>query len=140
DYGRGVVLGTQSYGKGTVQSAIDMSRFISATTKLLLKAKGLDKDPDTPTGAPEFGQINITMGKFYRVTGSSTQHKGVLPDITFATQYNVEKVGESSEPSALPWDQIKSSTLSPVAVLTASKDELRELHTTLMERSPEYAY
>src|SRR5690606_9683827 len=140
DYGRGVVLGTQSYGKGTVQSAIDMSRFISATNKLLLKAKGLDKDPDTPTGAPEFGQINITMGKFYRVTGSSTQHKGVLPDITFPTQYTAEKFGESSEPSALPWDQIKSSNFSAVADLTALKDELREMHTSRMEKSPEYAY
>src|SRR5690606_30911859 len=118
----------------------DMSRFISATNKLLLKAKGLDKDPDTPTGAPEFGQINITMGKFYRVTGSSTQHKGVLPDITFATQYTAEKFGESSEPSALPWDQIKSSNFSAVADLTALTDELREMHTSRMEKSPEYAY
>jgi len=140
DYGRGVVLGTQSYGKGTVQSAIDMSRFISATNKLLLKAKGLDKDPDTPTGAPEFGQINITMGKFYRVTGSSTQHKGVVPDITFPTQYAAEKFGESSEPSALPWDQIKSSNFTAVADLTNLKNQLKEVHELRMEKSPEYAY
>ncbi|PRD45055.1 carboxy terminal-processing peptidase [Sphingobacterium haloxyli] len=140
DYGRGIVLGTQSYGKGTVQSAIDMSRFISATNKLLLKAKGLDKDPDTPTGAPEFGQINITMGKFYRVTGSSTQHKGVIPDISFPTQYSAERFGESSEPSALPWDQIKPSNFAAVADLANLKDQLKAIHESRMEKSPEYAY
>ncbi|PRD50707.1 carboxy terminal-processing peptidase [Sphingobacterium gobiense] len=140
DYGRGIVLGTQSYGKGTVQSAIDMSRFISATNKLLLKAKGLDKDPDTPNGAPEFGQINITMGKFYRVTGSSTQHKGVIPDISFPTQYSAERFGESSEPSALPWDQIKPSSFAAVADLTNVKDQLTAIHESRMEKSPEYAY
>ncbi len=140
DYGRGIVLGTQSYGKGTVQSAIEMSRFISATNKLLLKAKGLDKDPETPNGAPEFGQINITMGKFYRVTGSSTQHKGVIPDIVFPTQYTAEKFGESSEPSALPWDQIKPSSFTTVADLTNLKDQLKAVHESRMEQSPEYAY
>ncbi|MFD1771469.1 carboxy terminal-processing peptidase [Sphingobacterium suaedae] len=140
DYGRGVILGSQSYGKGTVQSAIDMSRFISATNKLLLKAKGEDKDPDTPNGAPEFGQINITMGKFYRVTGSSTQHKGVTPDVVFPTQYTAEKFGESSEPSALPWDQIKPSTFSRVADLGTVNQKLNDIHQKRMQKSPEYAY
>lgn len=140
DYGRGIVLGGQSYGKGTVQSAIGMSRFISATNRLLLKAKGLEKDPDTPSGAPEFGQINITMGKFYRVTGSSTQHKGVLPDLTFPTQYTAEKFGESSEPAALPWDQIKPSNFKAVADLRNLIDQLKDMHTTRMQNSPEYAY
>lgn len=140
DYGRGVVLGTQSYGKGTVQSAIEMSRFISATNKLLLKAKGADKDPDTPNGAPEFGQINITMGKFYRVTGSSTQHKGVIPDIVFPSQYTAEKFGESSEPAALPWDQIKPTNFKVVADLSDVKDQLKEIHQLRMEKSPEYEY
>src|SRR5690606_11210225 len=138
DYGRGVVLGTQSYGKGTVQSAIEMSRFISATNKLLLKAKGSDKDPDTPNGAPEYGQINITMGKFYRVTGSSTQHKGVIPDTVFPSQYTAEKFGESSEPSALPWDQIKPTNFKIVTDLYQIKEELKEIHQTRMEKSPEY--
>ncbi len=88
-----------------------MGRFISPTNRLLLKAAG-EKDDTMPAGAPEFGQINITMGKFYRITGSSTQHKGVDPDITFPTQYTAEKFGESSEPAALPWDQIQSASRS----------------------------
>ncbi len=140
DYGRGVILGSQSYGKGTVQSAIDMSRFISATNKLLLKAKGEDKDPNTPNGAPEFGQINITMGKFYRVTGSSTQHKGVTPDVVFPTQYTAEKFGESSEPAALPWDQIKASNFTRVADLKSVTEKLNGIHQARMKKSPEYQY
>lgn len=140
DYGRGIILGSQTYGKGTVQSAIEMSRFISATNKLLLKAKGEATDPDTPNGAPEFGQINITMGKFYRVTGSSTQHKGVSPDISFPTQYSAEKFGESSEPSALPWDQIKPTTFTRVAELSGVTKKLDEIHQVRMKKSPEYKY
>src|SRR5690606_10470214 len=140
DYGRGVVFGSQSYGKGTVQSAIDMSRFISATNKLLLKAKGEDKDPDTPNGAPEFGQINITMGKFYRVNGSSTQHKGVMPDIIFPSQYSAEKFGESSEPSALPWDQIKPSNFTKVTDLGETIKALTTKHESRMKKSPEYQF
>lgn len=139
DYGRGIVLGSTTFGKGTVQSAVDMGRFISPTNRLLLKAAG-EKDDTTPLGAPEFGQINITMGKFYRITGSSTQHKGVDPDIVFPTQYTAEKFGESSEPAALPWDQIQSANFVKLADLTPTTDVLRELHETRMQNSPEYQF
>ena len=140
DYGRGIILGSTSYGKGTVQSAVQMSRFISPTNKLLLKAAGADKDADTPNGAPEFGQINVTIGKFYRITGSSTQHKGVDADITFPTQYVAEKFGESSEPSALPWDQIKGTTFNRLADLKATTKQLQDIHMNRMEKSPEYKF
>ncbi|MBL1410487.1 carboxy terminal-processing peptidase [Sphingobacterium faecale] len=140
DYGRGIILGSTSYGKGTVQSAVQMSRFISPTNKLLLKAAGADKDADTPTGAPEFGQINVTIGKFYRVTGSSTQHKGVDADITFPTQYGAEKFGESSEPAALPWDQIKGTAFSKLADLKGTTQKLQDIHLKRMEKSPEYKF
>lgn len=140
DYGRGIIFGSQTFGKGTVQNAIDMSRFISATSKLLMKAAGQEKDPDTPSGAPEFGQINVTMGKFYRVTGSSTQHKGVTPDIVFPTQFTAEKFGESSEPSALPWDQIKAAPFTKLNDLKATVEKLKTIHDQKMEQSPEYHY
>jgi len=139
DYGRGVILGSTSYGKGTVQSAVDMSRFISATNKILIKAAG-NNDPDTPNGAPEFGQINITMGKFYRVNGSSTQHKGVTPDVTFPTQYTAEKFGESSEPSALPWDQIKPTNFSKIRDLAGINNQLESLHKARIQKSPAYNF
>lgn len=139
DYGRGIILGSQSYGKGTVQSAIDMSRVISPTSRLLLKASG-EKDPDTPEGAPQYGQINITLGKFYRVNGSSTQHKGVTPDIVFPSQFSAEKFGESSEKSALPWDQIQSSNFKKVADLSAVDKKLEAMHEARIKNSLEYKY
>lgn len=140
DYGRGIVLGSTTYGKGTVQSAVEMERFISPTNKLLLKAAGTEKDQDTPSGAPQFGQINVTVGKFYRVEGSSTQHKGVDPDVSFPTQYSAEKFGESSEPSALPWEQIKSTPFVKVADLNDIKAELVRLHNSRAQKSAEYKF
>src|SRR5690606_31354299 len=139
DYGRGIVMGSTTYGKGTVQSAVDMSRFISPTNRLLLKAAGGESEA-IPVGAPEFGQINITMGKFYRITGSSTQHKGVSADVSFPTQYSAEKFGESSEPAALPWDQIQSASFQKLADLNETTKLLNEMHQTRMEKSPEYNY
>ncbi|NGM73091.1 tail-specific protease [Sphingobacterium sp. SGL-16] len=139
DYGRGIILGSTSYGKGTVQSAVDMSRFISSVNKLKLKAAG-EKDADTPNGAPEFGQINVTIAKFYRINGSSTQHKGVDPDITFPTQFTAEKYGESSEPAALPWDQIRSTNYNKVSDLSSIKSQLAAKHENRMKNSAEYKF
>ncbi|MGC3946844.1 MAG: carboxy terminal-processing peptidase [Chryseolinea sp.] len=90
DYHRGVIIGESTYGKGTVQTVVDLKRFINA--------------PDD-----EVGELKITFQKFYRVTGSSTQHKGVTPDINLPTALNPEQFGESSSQSALPWDEIKET-------------------------------
>jgi len=78
DYGRGLVVGEQSFGKGTVQTILDLSE----------------------------GQLKITRAKFYRISGGSTQHKGVIPDITFPPLYDPERIGESASPNALAWDQV----------------------------------
>ncbi len=88
DYGRGVVIGEQTFGKGTVQNVIDLGRYI-----------------DVPDGE-KVGQLKLTLQKFYRVTGSSTQHLGVDPDINLPSAFDASEFGESSNPSALPWDQI----------------------------------
>ncbi len=145
DYGRGVIIGNQSYGKGTVQQGIDMSRVISTTDKLMLKgaqtvnAKGSQSDSKgvnvTRTNAPEFGQINLTIAKFYRVNGSSTQHKGVVPDIEFPTVFSKDKYGESSEPRALPWDTIAPSEFSPLVSIDEVKRKLIALHQERMKTS-----
>src|SRR5690606_35744421 len=139
DYGRGIILGSQSYGKGTVQSAIDMSRVISPTDRLLLKAR-TDGADGLPAGAPQFGQINITLAKFYRITGSSTQHRGVEPDIVFPSIYAAEKYGESSEPSALPWDRISATDFAPVADLDPMIGQLATKHQARMDDSPAYGF
>lgn len=90
DYNRGVIVGESSYGKGTVQTVINLNRFIN--------------DPNN-----KVGELKITFQKFYRVTGSSTQHKGVTPDIQFPTALSPEQFGESSSPNALPWDEIRGT-------------------------------
>ena len=121
DYGRGIILGNTTYGKGSVQSAIDMSRVDSQ-----LGDKG--------------GQINLTTGKFYRITGSSTQHKGVTPDIAFPTVFPADKYGESSEKSAMPWDEIKSSNYKPWGDLKPDLTFLTKQHQGRMKTSKEYNY
>ena len=121
DYGRGIIIGNTTYGKGTVQSALPMSRI-------------------NPTLGDKGGQINLTTGKFYRISGSSTQHKGVTPDIEFPTIFPADKYGESSEPSALPWDEIKSSNYAKVEDLSAKIQKLKATHDTRMKTNKEYQF
>ena len=104
DYKRGLIIGEQTYGKGTVQSLIDLERFLK--------------------GEPEgVGQLKITMEKFYRITGSSTQHKGVTPDIELPSTFSASEFGESSQPSALPWDMIASTKYTPSNNITQKEVE-----------------
>lgn len=110
DYDRGVVIGEQSYGKGTVQNLLDLERFLPG-------AKG------------ESGQVKVTLAKFYRVTGSSTQHKGVTPDIELPSVFSAEEFGESSQPSALPWDKIVSADFKSTDMLSDKMiSQLRTKH------------
>lgn len=90
DYKRGIIVGGQTFGKGTVQTLIDLNQW-------------LPKEPE------KVGQVKMTIQKFYRINGSSTQHKGVTPDIQLPSAFSAEEYGESSQPSALPWDQINST-------------------------------
>ncbi|HUH32430.1 MAG TPA: carboxy terminal-processing peptidase [Daejeonella sp.] len=142
DYGRGIVIGTQTYGKGTVQQGIDMSRVIGDVEKIKLLAAKKEKDAKgagpTSSEAPEFGQINLTMAKFYRINGSSTQHKGVMPDIQFPMIFPADKYGESSEPTALPWDTIKPSNFVAVNNLASVKPQLIAMHEKRMANSVEF--
>ncbi len=141
DYGRGIIMGTQTYGKGTVQQGIDMSKVIGTADKLMLMTLNKDKKDSKSAGGantPKFGQINLTMAKFYRVNGSSTQHKGVMPDIQFPMIYPADKYGESSEPAALPWDTIAPSKYQPFANLTEVKKQLTAMHEQRMKNSSEF--
>ncbi len=90
DYKRGIIIGGQTFGKGTVQTLIDLNQW-------------LPKEPE------KVGQVKMTIQKFYRINGSSTQHKGVTPDIELPSAFSAEEYGESSQASALPWDQINST-------------------------------
>ncbi len=85
DYRRGVVIGQRTFGKGTVQNLMPIDRW---------------------SQRPVSGQITVTIGKFYRVTGESTQHRGVEPDVPLPSPIDAEEVGESALENALPWDRI----------------------------------
>lgn len=154
DYGRGIIMGTQTYGKGTVQQTISLNDMVDpAILQKMMnvlaanKAKKgevvkvgpnqsgpiVDKD-----GVPQLGQLNLTMAKFYRINGSSTQHKGVMPDFNFPSIYPLDKIGEDTEPSALPFDMIKASNYQTVANLGMIKGELLKLHNQRMSQSLDY--
>ncbi len=113
DYQRGVVVGESTYGKGTVQTVLDLSRFINEKEKV--------------------GELKITFQKFYRVTGSSTQHKGVSPDINLPSAYDAEHYGESASPNALPWDEINPANYQKS--LQVNKSVVDALSSAYLDRT-----
>jgi carboxyl-terminal processing protease len=113
DYQRGVVVGESTYGKGTVQTVLDLNRFINEKDKV--------------------GELKITFQKFYRVTGSSTQHKGVSPDISLPSAYDADHYGESASPNALPWDVIKPANFQKS--LQVNKSVIDALSVSYLDRT-----
>jgi carboxyl-terminal processing protease len=113
DYQRGIVLGGQTFGKGTVQEIIPM----------------------------DYGQVKLTRSKFYRISGASTQHRGVIPDISFPDFYDAyEKIGESSLDGALPWDTVRPVEYRPYHTIQAVVPELQKLHDQRTADSPDFIY
>ena len=95
DYNRGLVIGQQTFGKGTVQNLYVLDQFAPRS-----KVDGL-------------GQLTLTIGKYYRVTGGSTQNRGVIPDIRLPSLLDTAEIGENTKPRALPWDQIEATRFRP---------------------------
>ena len=87
DYGRGLIIGETSFGKGTVQNMVDLDRWPA-------------------NEEPRFGQVKLTIAQFFRPGGSSTQNKGVVPDVSFPTSVDASEYGESTYDNALPWTRI----------------------------------
>jgi carboxyl-terminal processing protease len=119
DYGRGIVVGQQTYGKGSVQNLYPLDRY----------ALGPD---------PGFGQLTVTIGKYYRVTGESTQHRGVQPDISMPTAISPEEVGESTRDSALPWDRIRPVDFGREAALNQQVVTLEQSHEQRIASDPDF--
>ena len=107
DYGRGVIIGERTFGKGTVQSLIPLSRQSSLQG-----------------GKPELGEIKLTIAKFYRISGGSTQHKGVEPDILMPSLIDTARIGEDTYTSSLPWSTISPSFYKPTAEISPEQIEL----------------
>lgn len=112
DYGRGLILGSQTFGKGTVQTLIPLNR----------------------------GQLKLTAAKFYRVSGQSTQHRGILPDIAFPELFDTDQIGESSLDDAMPWDMIKPAIYDPSNHLQPLLGELSRRHDSRTSDNPDFNY
>ncbi|KMQ73901.1 carboxy terminal-processing peptidase [Marinobacter subterrani] len=111
DYGRGLVVGSQTFGKGTVQAVRPLNH----------------------------GQLKITQSKFYRVSGGSTQHKGVIPDIEIPSRIDKTRIGEDALEHALPWDQIEAVPHTRYYDFSSIIDELRQRHDQRFATSPEFS-
>ncbi|MGI1677920.1 MAG: carboxy terminal-processing peptidase [Cellvibrionaceae bacterium] len=112
DYQRGLIVGNQSFGKGTVQSLSPLTQ----------------------------GQLKITESKFYRVSGDSTQHRGVVPDISYHNFIALDEIGESSYDNALPWDQIHEVPHSKYYDLEKMFPYLQTLHEKRAEKDPDFVF
>jgi carboxyl-terminal processing protease len=97
DYKRGIVIGEPTFGKGTVQTLVDLNRFV-------------------PGSDADLGRLRLTMAQFFRINGGSTQHRGVVPDILFPTAKHASRHGERSLDNALPWARISPALYAPKGV------------------------
>ncbi|NDY95745.1 carboxy terminal-processing peptidase [Wenzhouxiangella limi] len=118
DYGRGVILGESTFGKGTVQNLIDL-------------------DDLSRTENDRLGQIKLTMAQFYRVAGGSTQARGVVPDIALPTAGDPEEFGESALDFALPWGEIDPADYRPMADLSGLIGLAEERHNERLAEDDE---
>jgi carboxyl-terminal processing protease len=121
DYGRALIVGQQTYGKGTVQNAHPLNYTIFGRK-------------------PELGQLNVTIGKYYRITGESTQDRGVTPDIALPSLIDANEVGESTRDRALPWDHIEPATFRTEGDLKSIAANLEKQHTERTAGSADFKY
>ncbi len=121
DYGRALVVGDSStHGKGTVQTLLEIKNILRTTNEL--------------------GALKITIRKFYRASGSSTQLKGVTPDIILPSVNNHADLGEASLPNALPWDTIPSAKYEPVNIIPPFMPELQKRSEARTAKDKDFAY
>ena len=121
DYGRALIVGQQTYGKGTVQNAHPLNYTIFGRK-------------------PELGQLNVTIGKYYRITGESTQDRGVTPDIALPSLIDANEVGESTRDRALPWDRIEPAAFKVEGDLKPIAATLQKLHDERTANSADFRY
>ncbi|WP_318443049.1 carboxy terminal-processing peptidase [Photobacterium leiognathi] len=121
DYGRAVVLGEQSFGKGTVQQHRSLNHLYDLFDKPL-------------------GHVQYTIQKFYRINGGSTQNLGVVPDISFPTAVDPSETGESVEDNALPWDSIKPAKYQQLHSYSSILPKLNEEHLARIKKDMEFGF
>ena len=120
DYGRGIVIGEPSYGKGTVQTVVDLDRVTGNKDKASL------------------GELRLTIAQFFRINGSTTQLKGVQPDIAFPASSDPTVSGEAANDNALPWTRIRAAAYERVADTAAVLPELQARHDARIANDAEF--
>ncbi len=121
DYGRGLVIGETSFGKGTVQNMVDLDRWPA-------------------NEAPRFGSVKLTIAQFFRVAGGSTQHKGVVPDIAFPVSVDASEYGESTYDNALPWTRIAAVPHTQYGNFAPLLPRLEALHAARSAKDKEFQW
>jgi carboxyl-terminal processing protease len=121
DYGRGLIIGEQTFGKGTVQTLLDLDRWPA-------------------NEAARFGQVKLTVQQFFRVSGSSTQHKGVVPDIAFPASVDASEFGESTYDNALPWARIAAVPHTAYGDFRPIVATLEQHHQARIAKDPEFQW
>ena len=119
DYGRGIIIGEPTFGKGTVQNLVDL-------------------DDVAHNEKPAFGEVKMTIAQFFRINGGSTQLRGVTPDISFPLTVDAKDFGESSYDNALPWTSIAPAKYEPVAELKGIVPTLVQRHDARVAKNLEW--
>jgi len=119
DYERGIIIGQQTFGKGSVQNLFNLDRVMRGDNN---------------------GQLTLTIGKYYRVTGESTQNRGVLPDIELPSYVDLSTVGESTRDTALPWDRIQATRFQAKPSLDGSIAALQAEQRDRSQSDPDFNY
>jgi carboxyl-terminal processing protease len=121
DYGRGLIIGEQSYGKGTVQTMVSLDQIAKKENA-------------------GFGELKMTIAQFFRINGGTTQLRGVTPDVSFPTVSDTDNFGESSFDNALPWTQIKVANYKPVGDLKTLIPLLQMRHDARVAKDKDFQY
>jgi carboxyl-terminal processing protease len=121
DYGRGLVIGEPSFGKGTVQTLINLDRF-------------------APNEKTHYGELKMTIAQFFRINGGTTQLRGVSPDIKLPVMADVDNFGESSYDNALPWVQIKPANFIPSGELKDLVGPLQKRHDARVAKDKDFLF
>ncbi|MBC7788126.1 MAG: carboxy terminal-processing peptidase [Methylophilaceae bacterium] len=121
DYGRGIIIGETSFGKGTVQTVVDLDDLVK-------------------NSKPKFGELKMTVAQFFRINGGTTQLRGVIPDVSLPSFLDSDSFGEASYDNALPWSQIKAADYMTTANLVSIVPTLKANHDSRVAKDKDFQY
>ena len=126
DYGRGIIVGSSTYGKGTVQRNVPLTRQTSIFSNQEVIASS-----DKQASAQDWGFVKLTFQKFYRISGGSTQLKGVTPDVVVPDMLDYLKIREKDNTAALGWDEIKKANYQTCKTATINVQVISKMNSEI---------